>query len=265
MTDRTQARKILFGASVFAATVLAASIIGPYATGERMNFVVRLAYWSALIFCAGAMFFVVRFGARWVLDQLGFDDYRTDAIAPAIGALGFALPLPLIAARLDNLLTGHAVTLPFWPVYGAATALALLIWCVMLVRHVTERWEIVPVSRQQPESANATELAPVLARASFSSFVMLACVESEDHYLRLHGVDGKSTLVLYRFADAIAELGANGLQVHRSFWVASHAVIGAERRGKRLSLVLANGQHVPVSDTYAASVKTMGWSKKTAA
>ena len=263
MTNHMQTRRILLGASVFAAAVIATSIIGPYETGERMSFVSRVGYWSSLIFCAGAVFFAIRYGARWAMDRIGFDDYRTEAITAAIAAIGFALPLPFVATQLNAYLTGQESALPFWPIYGSATALSLLIWCVMLVRRVTERWDIVPALPEQAAAKHAPQLVPVLMRAGFNSFDRIACVESEDHYLRLHGVDGKSTLVLYRFADAIAELDATGLQVHRSFWVASHAVTGAELRGKRLSLVLSNGQHVPVSDTYAASVKAKGWSKRT--
>ena len=60
-----------------------------------------------------------------------------------------------------------------------------------------------------------------------------------------------STLVLMRFADAVAELdGAGGLQVHRSYWVARRHVEGAARRDGRTTLRLTGGHEVPVSRTY---------------
>lgn len=49
----------------------------------------------------------------------------------------------------------------------------------------------------------------------------------EDRYLRIH-TDGGSDLILMRLRDAVGELaGADGLQVHRSFWVARAAVRAA--------------------------------------
>jgi len=152
-----QTRRILLGASVFAAAVIATSIIGPYETGERMSFVSRVGYWSSLIFCAGAVFFAIRYGARWAMDRIGFDDYRTEAITAAIAAIGFALPLPFVATQLNAYLTGQESALPFWPIYGSATALSLLIWCVMLVRRVTERWDIVPCRHRCGATGQAVE------------------------------------------------------------------------------------------------------------
>ena len=87
----------------------------------------------------------------------------------------------------------------------------------------------------------------------------LLCIAAEDHYLRVHTAAG-SALILYRMADALSELaGVDGLQVHRSFWVAARAVGGVERDGRRVSLRLTNGLVVPVSRTFLARVRAAGW------
>ncbi|WP_309088513.1 LytTR family DNA-binding domain-containing protein [Phenylobacterium sp.] len=84
-------------------------------------------------------------------------------------------------------------------------------------------------------------------------------VEAEDHYLRLHTSKGQD-LILMRLADAVAELeGIEGLQVHRSWWVARDAIVDARRGDGRATLTLKDGVQVPVSRTYAGELRARGW------
>jgi hypothetical protein len=84
-------------------------------------------------------------------------------------------------------------------------------------------------------------------------------VEAEDHYLRLHTSKGQD-LILMRLSDAIAELeGIEGMQVHRSWWVARDAITDAKRGDGRATLTLEDGSEVPVSRTYASQLREKGW------
>jgi hypothetical protein len=84
-------------------------------------------------------------------------------------------------------------------------------------------------------------------------------VEAEDHYLRAHTSAG-SDLILMRLADAIRELSAvEGLQTHRSWWVARAGVAEVVRASGKVMLKLRSGVDAPVSRTYAADVKAAGW------
>jgi DNA-binding LytR/AlgR family response regulator len=84
-------------------------------------------------------------------------------------------------------------------------------------------------------------------------------IEAEDHYLRLHTSKGQD-LILLRLADAVAELqGIEGLQVHRSWWVARDAITDAKRGDGRATLTLKDGAEVPVSRTYAGLLRERGW------
>ena len=84
-------------------------------------------------------------------------------------------------------------------------------------------------------------------------------VEAEDHYLRLHTSKGQD-LILMRLADAVVELqGIEGAQVHRSWWVARDAITDAERGDGRAVLTLKDGAQVPVSRTYARTLRANGW------
>ena len=61
------------------------------------------------------------------------------------------------------------------------------------------------------------------------------------------------------FADAMAELdGVDGVQVHRSYWVARKAVEGAVRRNGRHYVTLIDGSEVPVSRSYRRNAESAG-------
>ncbi len=86
----------------------------------------------------------------------------------------------------------------------------------------------------------------------------LYAITSEDHYLRVHTSMG-SDLILMRLADAVKELGgADGLQVHRSWWVAKAFVKDEKKENGRSILVLADETQVPVSRSYRAAAKEAG-------
>lgn len=88
----------------------------------------------------------------------------------------------------------------------------------------------------------------------------LWAVSSEDHYLRVHTSLGED-LILMRLADAVHELGGtDGLQTHRSWWVARDGVADVRREGGKLFLVLKSGIEAPVSRTYSPAVREAGLS-----
>jgi DNA-binding LytR/AlgR family response regulator len=83
----------------------------------------------------------------------------------------------------------------------------------------------------------------------------IIALETEDHYLRVHAVDG-SALILMRMADAVALLDPRlGAQVHRRWWVAEGAVAGVRTEGQKLSLCLINKTLVPVGRTFSAAAR----------
>jgi len=50
-----------------------------------------------------------------------------------------------------------------------------------------------------------------------------------------------------------------GLQVHRSWWVARRAIAGVERDGRNLRLKLIDGETAPVSRASVAKLRAAGW------
>lgn len=180
-------------------------------------------------------------------------------------------PWPLVLRILAGAaLIAVPVTLSlyiFSAVVGAPMARSLLLVqyayvlavCVMMV----VGGYILSLARPAP-SANS-ELTGTDARSAFMARLPLKfrqaelhAVSSEDHYLRVHTSLGEE-LILMRLADAVRELGGSGgLQVHRSWWVATAAVRDVKRTGGKVSLVLPSGKEAPVSRTFMADVKAAG-------
>lgn len=87
----------------------------------------------------------------------------------------------------------------------------------------------------------------------------LYAVSSEDHYLRVHTSAGEH-LFLERLGTVIHQLqGADGLQTHRSWWVAEQGVQSARSQNGRIILTLKSGVDAPVSRTFAPSIREAGW------
>jgi DNA-binding LytR/AlgR family response regulator len=81
----------------------------------------------------------------------------------------------------------------------------------------------------------------------------------EDHYVRVH-TEGGSRLVLATLNQAmVAVENADGMQVHRSWWVARKAVVRPVAEGRNLRLQLVNGVVAPVARSAVAKVRAAGW------
>jgi hypothetical protein len=82
-------------------------------------------------------------------------------------------------------------------------------------------------------------------------------LQAELHYISVVTVHGRG-LILYNLKDAVDELarsGSEGVQSHRSFWVAMQYVDALEKKGRQGVLRLTNGDRVPVSRRNMDQVK----------
>ena len=227
-------------ASGFAAIVLA-TITGAFGT-IAMAYPARLGFWSLLIGWNIAKW-IVWFAWRVRRPR----DWRR---AAAIGALVINLPLPLeipLALRL----------------FGVSTAIdPARTWMEAAAISVTLFVALFLARRADPAKAVIPADTGVLFRAGVRDLAEVHGLRAEDHYCRVHLGDGRTLLVLARFADLRAELaGIDGEQVHRGAWISAAGMDGAVREGRAWRLVLSDGTRLPVSETYLSAVRGRGWLK----
>jgi DNA-binding LytR/AlgR family response regulator len=84
-------------------------------------------------------------------------------------------------------------------------------------------------------------------------------LKGEDHYVRVFAAGGEH-LILMRLRDAIAAVNDNeGVQVHRSWWVARPAVASVRRVGRTAELTLIDGTVVPVARDMMPRLRELRW------
>jgi len=122
------------------------------------------------------------------------------------------------------------------------------------------------LERAAPGGVRFRDMRPVLAgpaRAAGSGLGSelapdpVICLQMEDHYVRIHRRGG-ARLELLTLSDAIRRYGTDGLQVHRSWWVATSAIEAVERSGRNLRLRLVGGLSAPVARRNVTRLRELG-------
>lgn len=129
---------------------------------------------------------------------------------------------------------------------------------LLILASLVALWVVLEMARTvwQAAAAPGTAAFPIQAAAPTGAVI---CLQTEDNYVRVHRAQG-SSLELMPLHEAIERFGdPDGLQVHRSWWVAAAAVEGAEREARNWRLRLANGLRVPVARNRVTEVRTRGW------
>ena len=224
-------------------------LIGPYGSFIA-NPISRICFWTS-VFWAGTLIL-------WpsVIGALRFAERRGLPILFAmIGAmLAACLPLAVFAWASCSL---------FWPVHAsgirpqewyvltvilAAPATALALWLEHF-RHRDHRAQWV-YGGAQPVAENGGVPDRLLD--------LILCLQMEDHHVRAYTAAG-SSLHFAAMRDVVSQLGARGLQVHRSWWVAHGAVSAWSGDARALELILDNGLKVPVARSRIAAIRAAGW------
>ena len=247
-TLRGLRRQVAGHAAALAGIVALFAFIGPFGTYDSMGPMGRAGYWLLAMsgnwsIWAGSVLLVLHLTHGWPLRRRG--------LALALAAVLAAVPGTAVVFAAETLFRPGYVGLSRLPeVYLGVAVIGLLISAAVLAVR----------SRSGPRMQDAPAAAPprFLDRLPPEIGRDLVCLRMADHYVEAFTTEG-SDLVLMRFADAVAELeGADGMRVHRSYWVARGHVTGSERENGRPTLRLTGGHKVPVSRTYLPAVRAAG-------
>ncbi|MFM8939341.1 MAG: LytTR family DNA-binding domain-containing protein [Phenylobacterium sp.] len=216
---------------------------------EAFPLVWRLAYLVPIAVVTGIIGLV---GYRVALQLAPGSNRWVRAI---LGGLLVFVPAGVVVWLTASLLPGEVLRAAQLPGYLGTSLIVSVAMSLLAVA-------VIPLPRDLSDPAKALpgpplrflERLPVRLRGA-----EIWAIEAEDHYLRFHTSAGQD-LILLRMADAVAELeGQEGMQVHRSWWVARSAIVDARRSDGRATLTLKNGVEAPVSRTYAAELRRRGW------
>lgn len=227
--------------------------LGVYGTTE-IPLLERWIYWSGLM--------ALGIAAAAYVNPLIFDRLMKDT-HPAfqIAAVSLLISIPitfglvLIEAADDGTIAPPGW---WWSQYFYVVIISALL--------TTGGWVIDQLANRSTPAASA---APASASAQMPAFAdrlparfrsaEIHAVSAEDHYLRVHTSAGE-TMILMRLADALRELAAlEGMQTHRSWWVARQGLAETARGDGKVTLKLKSGAEAPVSRTYLKAIRDAGW------
>lgn len=264
------------------AVIAVFTIIGPISTYEQLSPLRRLGYWSLWYFVAWPVCFCMSAVALyWLRERTP----RAATIGLAGTTLLAAVPATGIVCSIDQLLRPECVgglPITYLRVLAVMMPATLLVHFIALQRVKLNaapglQEATQPAARTVPDGtgdhagrlscndpgpaaapgAEATPLTrprSVFDRLPRQLGTDLIYLKVEDHYVKAYTPAG-SGLVLMRFADAVAELSAHGLQVHRSYWVAKPYMKRVMPKDGRTVVRLTTGQDIPVSRTYLHAVR----------
>lgn len=233
------------GLAVLCALALFLTFTGVYNAVSNLPFWLGWCYWmlTLVVGCLtgyGISVILARFGVSLNLQY-----------AAAILASTIAVTSTIITLQIG---IGQAVPVSFIPsLFAQVLVISLLIFGIGIIYERSVRSRSSGPEDRDP-IRHFLEHLPMKYRDAD-----LYAISSEDHYLRVHTSKGEE-LILMRLSDAIHDLkDADGLQTHRSWWVAALAVSDVKKDNGRTELVLKSGALAPISRTYQSKVKAANW------
>ena len=254
------ARIVLVDLAIMTVIGVVLALIGPFAT-SAMPLSQRLFLWLAYVYVG-----YLAYRPVWPLSEA----VSRRLHLPLIGVLVAGCLLATVPATMAILaieaMPGAFPALTVESALGAYLNVLVIGASIMVIFYLIERNRAatVPPSEPDPEPVASQpvereEQPRFLERLPPELGTELIALEMEDHYVRAHTMLG-SDLVLMRLGDAMAELEAlEGMQVHRSWWVARGAVEDVVRDGRNIRLVLPRGLQAPVSRANVQKLKDEGW------
>lgn len=240
-----------------AALGLLLGLLGPFGT-FAMSTAERMLNWVIWLLAGYAVYRPSGVVARWLCDATDLPGPAGTLLALVVGSF----PLTLIIAMM-SMGVGFPEVLRwpgFWRLY-----FYILIVCAVVIVAMTALFGRKSVADPRPDEATPPPAQPLsgppaaLTLSLPPGFGPVHALKGEDHYVRVIG-EGREELVLMRMRDAIERLGsADGLRVHRSWWVARAAVASVRRNGRAATLTLTGGQEVPVARNMMPRLRAAGW------
>ena len=226
---------------IWAVVTLTLAFAGPFGTYSSFSFLSRIVFWGVPLFVLTIVALEIR---RLMCRRLGITDFGRVVAGSAVAVAAVSVPV----CQGMYVLFGMRGRVPFAAEVAVFFFLAT-IGVGALIKSISDGAPPEPMAEIVTEQAEPVAPRLVL-RLPEDRRGKLVSVSVRNHYVDVVTELGKSELLL-RLGDAIAETDPEpGAQVHRSHWVAWHAVETYQREGQKQFLHLKGGAVIPVSRTY---------------
>ncbi|MEM8697152.1 MAG: LytTR family DNA-binding domain-containing protein [Pseudomonadota bacterium] len=259
-----QLRQLAIEIFIIAAIGLVLGLLGPFGS-YAMPPALRLTYWVGFILIGYALYRPVYVVAVWLSEETPVPLWAALLFAAALAALPLTLLIAYAIAgfSIDDHYYGPGFPLLYLQVFGIGLGVQIIMGTLFADRNESGGAPEVAVA---PKPLDVRDIAmperpdaPFFKRLPRELGDHLVCLEMQDHYVKAHTLTG-SEMLLMRLRDAMAELdGIEGMQVHRSWWVARDQVRAIRREGRAIKLELANGLLAPVARSRQEALRREGW------
>ena len=236
------------------------AISGPFGSYVALDLPARLLFWGVIVAMGIGVGAIIRAFAHVVMGPGHLQ--RRALLVALLSTLSMSWPLHALADRMFDPGKANAPDLPDLALFIFATSLG--IGAFRYTRVVPRTGEAVlpepqPPVPDPPAADDPPEPLPrVVQRLEPCLQDRLLALSVRDHYVDVYTAQGKSSLLM-RFADAMAETGdAEGVQIHRSHWVAWDAIRTVEREAGRVWVRLRPDLRLPVSRTHRVKLEERG-------
>lgn len=255
------AKRLMIELLVMVALGLLIGLLGPFGTFGAPP-AQRMLSWVIWLLAGYALFRPTGVVASWLCEATGMPRFAGTLLALVVASVPLTLIITMMAMRMDF---AEALRWPgFWTMY-------LYIWIIAAVVSIAmgavfgRAAPAAKTATPPPTAPSAPEPAPVAPEREAPTlplppgFGPVSALKGEDHYVRVIG-EGREELILMRMRDAIDRLGAaDGLRIHRSWWVARDAVESVRREGRTAVVVLKGGHEAPVARDMMPALRAVGW------
>lgn len=232
--------------------ITVAAVAGPFGTFSSMDFPTRIFYWG-LIGTSSVLFGYFGFA---LARALGFNE--DDAAHAAVGSLiaSFFITVDVWAISVTKP-WGTQSMIGFWELFGYVFVVTAVIGALRYLL-LTFLARETSIAEERDEALTLREQPRLARRLPDEMGEDILYLSVRDHMVDVFTEAGQTSLRM-RFRDALDEMdGVPGYRVHRSHWVAHHAVQGVERDQARVYLRLPDGRKVPVSRNYRPELEDAG-------
>jgi len=228
--------------------------LAPFGT-NTLGFYKTIIYWQILIVTGSSFFLpILYFGEKYLRKfKLYYSIKIISLLVIAAILMSFIVTfVTILFFSLDTHYMQHYLTeLPRTFIVG------LIITLLFQVKSYIKYQKAKLLSKISHLSENkVSDIDKFMNKLPLAVRGKLLCFEMADHYLKIHTNKGNHMLLM-RLKDAMQELeNYQGLQTHRSWWVAENAVVTSLKDKNKTFLKLENDQLVPVSKTFLPLVKS---------